>query len=195
MTRAKLGSIRWSANGLRHHASDPEPIVAGAEREPASSRQSGARGTRVSRRRCACCRWRPRCAGSPRSLSPWSSDWESRCGCRKRGSPSRVLSFYGNGFIARAGAKREPGSTIDPRNADVLFPYLNGEDLNSRPDVIGHPGGSSTSMSVAKSEREAYAAAVRALVRNASSPSARRSNRASSTANDWWQFAEPRRRL
>ena len=23
----------------------------------------------------------------------------------------------------------------DPRNAEVLFPYLNGEDLNSRPDT------------------------------------------------------------
>ena len=33
----------------------------------------------------------------------------------------------------------------DPRNAEVLFPYLNGEDLNSRPDCSRIPCGLSTS--------------------------------------------------
>ncbi|MGH3298973.1 MAG: Eco57I restriction-modification methylase domain-containing protein, partial [Trebonia sp.] len=39
----------------------------------------------------------------------------------------------GTGFILGSSEARAL-ITADPRNADVLFPYLNGEDLNSRPD-------------------------------------------------------------
>jgi hypothetical protein len=38
------------------------------------------------------------------------------------------------GFIVDA-AEAQEWITADPRNAEVLFPYLNGEDLNSRPDA------------------------------------------------------------
>jgi hypothetical protein len=40
----------------------------------------------------------------------------------------------GMGFILDVAEAQEWIAT-DPRNADVLFPYLNGEDLNSRPDA------------------------------------------------------------
>lgn len=40
----------------------------------------------------------------------------------------------GKGFIVEP-EEAEAWIAADPRNADVLFPYLNGEDLNSRPDA------------------------------------------------------------
>ena len=40
----------------------------------------------------------------------------------------------GKGFIVEP-EEAEAWIAEDPRNADVLFPYLNGEDLNSRPDT------------------------------------------------------------
>jgi hypothetical protein len=63
---------------------------------------------------------------------------------RVDGHPSRLtenrgITFegckpYGDGFVLEP---EEAAGWIDadPRNADVLFPYLNGEDLNSRPDA------------------------------------------------------------
>ena len=41
--------------------------------------------------------------------------------------------ILGNGFVIEPEEAQEPIDK-DPRNRDVLFPYLNGEDLNSRPD-------------------------------------------------------------
>jgi hypothetical protein len=62
---------------------------------------------------------------------------------RVEGRPLRLtenkgLSFegmkpYGQGFVLDVAEAQEWIAT-DPRNAEVLFPYLNGEDLNSRPD-------------------------------------------------------------
>lgn len=40
---------------------------------------------------------------------------------------------YGEGFVMEP-EEAQALITKDPKNADVLFPYLNGEDLNSRPD-------------------------------------------------------------
>ena len=40
----------------------------------------------------------------------------------------------GMGFVLEA-AEAQEWIKADPRNAEVLFPYLNGEDLNSRPDA------------------------------------------------------------
>ncbi len=53
-------------------------------------------------------------------------------------SENKGLSFegmkpYGQGFILDV-AEAQEWIAADPRNAEVLFPYLNGEDLNSRPD-------------------------------------------------------------
>ena len=42
--------------------------------------------------------------------------------------------LQGMGFILEQN-EAEAWVRIDPRNAEVLFPYLNGEDLNSRPDT------------------------------------------------------------
>ena len=41
---------------------------------------------------------------------------------------------YGQGFVIDLPEAQE-WIAADPRNAQVLFPYLNGEDLNSRPDA------------------------------------------------------------
>lgn len=73
-----------------------------------------------------------------RAITP-SLDPESRVS----GNPHRLAanadqSFQGSnilglGFIMPPDAARALISQ-DPRNSEVLFPYLNGEDLNSRPD-------------------------------------------------------------
>ena len=45
----------------------------------------------------------------------------------------RIVLFLGMGFVLEP---EEAQALIDhdPRNRDVLFPYLNGEDLNDQPD-------------------------------------------------------------
>ena len=40
----------------------------------------------------------------------------------------------GKGFILEERKDVDALIAADPRSADVIFPYLNGEDLNSRPD-------------------------------------------------------------
>ena len=61
----------------------------------------------------------------------------------KSGNPERLhtnigISFIGS-YVLGMGFTMEPGHArelieLDPRNRDVLFPYLNGHDLNSSPD-------------------------------------------------------------
>ena len=63
---------------------------------------------------------------------------------RAEGNPLRLkenagIAFQGcivlgMGFVLEA-AEAQEWIAADPRNAEVLFPYLNGEDLNSRPDA------------------------------------------------------------
>ena len=63
---------------------------------------------------------------------------------RAEGMPVRLaenagISFegmkpYGQGFVVDV-AEAQSWIAADRRNAEVLFPYLNGEDLNSRPDA------------------------------------------------------------
>jgi len=63
---------------------------------------------------------------------------------RAEGMPVRLaenagVSFegmkpYGQGFVIEV-AEAQSWIAADRRNAEVLFPYLNGEDLNSRPDA------------------------------------------------------------
>ncbi|WP_323137828.1 Eco57I restriction-modification methylase domain-containing protein [Nocardia sp. alder85J] len=65
---------------------------------------------------------------------------------RMTGQPHRLhassgISYIGSyllglGFIMEPSRAQELISE-DPRNADVLFPYLNGQDLNNRPDFSG----------------------------------------------------------
>ena len=63
---------------------------------------------------------------------------------RATGSPLRLKENGGIGFqgciVLGKGFVLEPTEAqewiaADARNAEVLFPYLNGEDLNSRPDA------------------------------------------------------------
>jgi hypothetical protein len=63
---------------------------------------------------------------------------------RAEGNPLRLSENVGVGFIGcyvlGMGFVLDPGEAqewiaADPRNAEVLFPYLNGEDLNGRPDA------------------------------------------------------------
>ena len=76
----------------------------------------------------------------------------------------------------------------DPRNADVLFPYLNGQDLNSRPGLLrkslddqlprlARGEGQDLSRSHTPGVREVKPE------RDARQPQGR-------TANYWWQYAE-----
>ncbi len=63
---------------------------------------------------------------------------------RVNGNPYRLEANAGQSFqgsnILGTGFMLKPEEALathrehDPRNKDVLFPYLNGEDLNSRPD-------------------------------------------------------------
>jgi hypothetical protein len=56
-------------------------------------------------------------------------------GSQTAGRPGAYIGSYilGKGFILSP-QQAEELIQRDPRNRDVLFPYLNGEDLNSRPD-------------------------------------------------------------
>jgi hypothetical protein len=64
--------------------------------------------------------------------------------CRVDGMPARLgenagIAFIGcyvlgMGFVV-APEEAQEWIAADPRNAEVLFPYLNGEDLNQRPDA------------------------------------------------------------
>ncbi|HWK25183.1 MAG TPA: type IIL restriction-modification enzyme MmeI [Solirubrobacter sp.] len=65
---------------------------------------------------------------------------------RTEGNPARLATNAGIAFqgciVLGMGFVLEPDEAqewiaSDPRNAEVLFPYLNGEDLNSRPDASG----------------------------------------------------------
>jgi hypothetical protein len=124
---------------------------------------------------------------------------------RAEGVPVRLaentgISFIGcyvlgMGFILDVAEAQEWIAT-DPRNADVLFPYLNGEDLNSRPDA-------SASRWVIdfndRSEAEAatYALPFRRLV-DAVRPERQRTRPDGSFVlrrplpERWWQYGEKR---
>jgi len=115
---------------------------------------------------------------------------------RTAGNPVRLIEntgiafqgciVLGMGFVLDTAEAQEWIAT-DPRNAEVLFPYLNGEDLNSRPDA-------SASRWVIdfgdRSEAEAakyplpYARVVRQV-----KPERMQNNR-KPRRDYWWQFAE-----
>jgi hypothetical protein len=108
-------------------------------------------------------------------------------------SENRSLSYegmkpYGQGFVVEP-AEAQEWIAADPRNAEVLFPYLNGEDLNSRPDssasrwvidfndwpvdrASGYPMPFERLLEAVKPERASKAKAVRDAA--------------------WWQFFRPR---
>jgi hypothetical protein len=94
----------------------------------------------------------------------------------------------GMGFVLEP-AEAQAWITEDPRNAEVLFPYLNGEDLNSRADcsasrwVIDF---NDADLAQAAGYRQAYQR-VQELVY----PERQRNNR-KVYRDYWWQYAEKR---
>ena len=113
-------------------------------------------------------------------------------GSRLRLAAKTRIAFHGL-HRARHGLRLDPrrgassGSQTRPRNAEVLFPYLNGEDLNSRPDC-------SASRWVIdfndRSEAEASRSITLPFVAYREHRQARtRSEEARrAVGSDWWQF-------
>ena len=112
-------------------------------------------------------------------------------GPARRLAANAGLSFIGS-YVLGMGFTLEPAEAQrlladDPRNAEVLFPYLNGQDLNSHPEcaasrwVINFHDWSEDR---ARTYRECYAQ-VRALVKPERDGNNRKARR-----ERWWQFAE-----
>ena len=109
-------SAKWPTRAVNLEYS----IVWATRRRPASGVRAVADGTPV--------------AGVTASLDPTG---------RVEGTPARLVANRGMAFIGSyvlgmgfTVPEAEVRALIerDPRNTEVLFPYLNGEDLNSRPD-------------------------------------------------------------
>ena len=115
---------------------------------------------------------------------------------RVEGNPVRLaenagISFQGcivlgKGFVLDPGEAQE-WIAADPRNAEVLFPYLNGEDLNSRPDA------SASRWVIDFNDRSEVDAATYELpferVLQDVRPERLR-NKRKARRDAWWQFAE-----
>ena len=85
----------------------------------------------------------------------------------------------------------------DPRNRDVLFPYLNGEDLNSRPDQS--PSRWVINFHDWPEERAREYREVFRIVEEKVKPERESLSEGNATARDrarrWWQFARPTKAL
>lgn len=119
-----------------------------------------------------------------------------------RGNPYRLTANAGKSFIGSYVLgkgfvlKPEEAQELiekDPRNRDVLFPYLNGEDLNSRPDLSPNRwiiNFRNWSLEIA----ETYSDCMD-IVREKVKPGRDRLANGDATARDrarrWWQFARP----
>ena len=90
------------------------------------------------------------------------------------------------GFVIEP-AEAEEWIAADPRNAEVLFPYLNGEDLNSRSDA------SASRWVIDFDDRKESAAAMYELPFTRVSEQVRPErmrNKRKARRDAWWQFAE-----
>jgi len=119
------------------------------------------------------------------------------CG-RVEGNPVRLVEnadiafqgciVLGMGFVLEP-AEAHAWIAEDRRNTEVLFPYLNGEDLNSRPDC------SASRWVIDFNERSKEDAAAYRLpfarVRDAVKPERAKNNR-KVYRDYWWQYAEKR---
>ncbi|WP_374539081.1 type IIL restriction-modification enzyme MmeI [Micromonospora aurantiaca (nom. illeg.)] len=117
---------------------------------------------------------------------------------RAAGNPIRLIEnagiafqgciVLGMGFVLDTAEAQEWIAT-DPRNAEVLFPYLNGEDLNSRPDA------SASRWVIDFNDRTEAAAAAYAApyarIKDSVKPERMQNNR-KVYRDYWWQFAEKR---
>jgi hypothetical protein len=116
-------------------------------------------------------------------------------------NPERLAANAGKAFQASKldgiGFTMEPARaremvTRDPRNARVLFPYVNGQDLNSRPDCSGSRwviNFFDWSEERAKTFPEPYAQVLREV-----KPARDRNNR-KARRERWWQYGELARGL
>lgn len=135
-----------------------------------------------------------RISGMPVRGITTSLDQPSRVtGYPERLAANRGLCFIGS-YVLGMGFTIEPNRATemldkDPRNRDVLFPYLNGQDLNSRPDcsasrwIINFHDWSEDK---ARTYPDCYER-IRHLVK----PERDRNNR-KVYRDRWWQYAEKR---
>jgi hypothetical protein len=117
---------------------------------------------------------------------------------RVAGKPERLAANAGTSF--QGAITLGLGFTMDPaqaheliardaRNKDVLFPYLNGQDLNSRPDCSGSRwviNFHDWSLEKAKTYPEPYAQVLRRVKPE------RDNNNRKVYRDYWWQYAEKR---
>jgi hypothetical protein len=115
---------------------------------------------------------------------------------RTEGNPARLaenggIAFIGcyvlgMGFVLQP-EKAQEWIAVDPQNIDVLFPYLNGEDLNSHPDC------SASRWVIDFNDRSEIAATKYSLpfarVQEQVKPERMKNNR-KPRRDYWWQFAE-----
>jgi hypothetical protein len=127
-------------------------------------------------------------AGITPSLSPRT---------RVSGNPYRLAATRGQSFqgsvvvgmgFVLSPAEAESMIAADSQNAEVVRPYLVGEDLNSRPD--GSPSRSVIDFGTRSKDHAAKYAAPFARVDNLVRPQRAMSNR-ERYRERWWQFAEP----
>ncbi len=101
------------------------------------------------------------------------------------------MAIIGDGFLVDPERASELNGA-SPRNRDVLFPYLNGKDVNTRPDSSASRWAinfHNWDEARAKSYPECYEQVDR-LVRPG-----RASNKVKSRREKWWLYSEYRRRL
>jgi hypothetical protein len=112
------------------------------------------------------------------------------------GNPYRLKANEGKSFqgsiVLGMGFVLEPEEAQaliarDPRNAEALFPYLNGEDLNSRPDQS--PSRWVINFQDWPLERAETYPDLMAIVREKVKPERDKNNRAQRRER-WWQYAE-----
>lgn len=122
------------------------------------------------------------------------------------GNPYRLKANEGKSFqgsiVLGMGFVLEPAAAQrlierDPRNAEVLFPYLNGEDLNSRPDQS--PSRWVINFHDWPLERAESYPEIMQIVREKVKPERDRLAQGDATAKDrarrWWQFARQTMKL
>lgn len=117
---------------------------------------------------------------------------------RVSGTPYRLVAneaqsfqgqiVLGKGFVLPS-EQAQALIAEDPRNADVLFPYLNGEDLNQRPDARASRW--VINFHDWPEEKAAEYADVFAIVERDVRP-VRATNNRSVYREYWWQYAEKR---
>jgi hypothetical protein len=113
-----------------------------------------------------------------------------------QGNPYRLKANEGKSFqgsiVLGMGFVLEPDEAQaliakDPRNAEALFPYLNGEDLNSRPDQS--PSRWVINFQDWPLERAETYPDLMAIVREKVKPERDKNNR-TQRRERWWQYAE-----